>query len=236
MIDTDNDAVGHAFYDYYKQGKASTLWCNIKGVGDDIVPIEYFFRSYTDMPEIEKTALSLCSGRILDVGAGSGCHTLALQEQGKDVTAIDISPLCVKTMALRGVHKVFLMDFFSVTDRYDTVLLLMNGLGIAKRIDLLPLLFKQLDAIMNPQGQLLCSSFDICDVNDADCNNREFYQEVQYQMRYKNVIGEPFDWFSIGVGKLRQITEANGFSMTVVKQGEEYEYLARITRKNHLII
>ena len=184
MIDTDNDAVGHAFYDYYKQGKASTLWCNIKGVGDDIVPIEYFFRSYTDMPEIEKTALSLCSGLILDVGAGSGCHTLALQDQGKDVTAIDISPLCVKTMALRGVHKVFLMDFFSVTDRYDTVLLLMNGLGIAKRIDLLPLLFKQLDAIMNPQGQLLCSSFDICDVNDADCNNREFYPYYKHHNRY----------------------------------------------------
>jgi len=231
MIDIEHDAVGHAFMIITLKGKPLFLLCKIKDIGDDIVPVGYYFRSYAEMPEIEKTALSMCSGHILDVGAGSGCHTLALQEQGKDVTAIDISPLCVKTMALRGVHNVFLMDYFFVTDRYDTILLLMNGLGIVKRIDLFPNFFKQLDSVLKPQGQLLCSSFDVCAVNDANCHNEGmFYKEVQYQMRYKNVIGKPFDWFSIGVNKLRKITEANGFSMTVVKQSEEYEYLARITR------
>lgn len=58
------------------------------------------------MSEPEKTALQMASGKILDAGAGSGCHTLALQEMGKEVCAIDISPLSVKVMAERGVRDV----------------------------------------------------------------------------------------------------------------------------------
>ncbi len=230
IINKDHDPVGHAFYDYYTSGKASDLLCNNQDVGDDIVPIDFYFRSYDDMPEIEKTALSIAHGRILDVGAGSGCHSIVLQEQGKDVTAIDISPLSAKTMQLRGIKKAYQQDFFSVTDNFDTVLLLMNGIGIVKDIDSFPLFFKQLDKILLPKGQLLCTSYDICNIFEDNCNKKQYYQEFHYQMRYNDIIGDPFNWFSIGAGKLKEVTEANGFSIELIEQGVDYDYLARIFR------
>ena len=63
---------------------------------EDEIPLTTLFRSYEDMPEIERKALDMAKGRILDVGAGAGCHSLVLQERGMDVTAIDISPLSVE--------------------------------------------------------------------------------------------------------------------------------------------
>ena len=42
--------------------------------------------------------VDMATGKTLDVGAGSGCHSLVLQEKGIDVTAIDISPLSVETI------------------------------------------------------------------------------------------------------------------------------------------
>ena len=65
---------------------------------EDEIPLTTLFRKYKAMPEIERKALDMATGKTLDVGAGSGCHSLVLQEKGIDVTAIDISPLSVQTM------------------------------------------------------------------------------------------------------------------------------------------
>ena len=63
----------------------------------------------------------MATGKTLDVGAGSGCHSLVLQEKGIDVTAIDISPLSVETMKERGIKKVMEQDFFTQEEQYDTI-------------------------------------------------------------------------------------------------------------------
>jgi hypothetical protein len=102
---------------------------------EDIMPIETLFRSFAGMPELEQKALKLAQGRTLDVGAGAGCHSLILQEKGIDVTAIDISPLSVETMRERGVMKVLQQDFFTLNTQFDTILLLMNGIGIVGKAE-----------------------------------------------------------------------------------------------------
>jgi SAM-dependent methyltransferase len=100
------------------------------------------------MPEIERKALDMATGKTLDVGAGSGCHSLVLQEKGIDVTAIDISPLSVETMKERGIKKVMEQDFFTMQGKYDTILMLMNGIGIVGTLERLPKFFRQLDNIL----------------------------------------------------------------------------------------
>ena len=226
------DPMGRAIAEYFKTNKANKLRVFSPMFEEDEIPLPTLFRSYKAMPEIEKKALDLAKGKVLDVGAGSGCHTLILQEKGLDVTAIDISPLSVETMKQRGVKNVSEQDFFTLDgQQYDTILMLMNGIGIVGTLERMPEFFKHLDKILAPGGQLLCDSSDISYVFDGDIpNDIGYYGEQSFQMQYKDTIGEPFDWLYIDAETLKKVAEANGYMVEVVAEGEHYDYLARITK------
>ena len=153
--------MGRAIADYWQTNKADRLRVFSPMFEEDEIPLQTLFRKCEDMPEIERKALDMAMGKTLDVGAGAGCHSLVLQEKGIDVTAIDISPLSVETMKERRIKKVLEQDFFTMNGRYDTILMLMNGIGIVGTLDCMPEFFHQLDKILAPEGQVLCDSSDI---------------------------------------------------------------------------
>ena len=231
------DPMGRAIAEYWKTKKADRLRVFSPMFEEDEIPVTTLFRSYESMPKIEQKALDMAKGRILDVGAGAGCHSLVLQERGLDVTAIDISPLSVKTMKERGVKKVLEQDFFTLEGQYDTILLLMNGLGISGTLERMPELFKQLDKILAPGGQVLGDSTDICYVYETEDgiielpDDMDYYGELSFQMQYKDTIGEPFDWLYIDADTLTEKAESCGYAVEVVAEGEHYDYLASITKK-----
>ena len=141
--------MGQAIADYHKHGKAAQLRVLSPVLEDDEIPVKTLFRSLQEMPAIERVALEQARGHILDVGAGAGCHSLALQGQGKPVTAIDISPVAVATMRERGVVDVLEQDFFTYDGpRFDTILMLMNGIGIVGTVSRLPAFFMQVDRLL----------------------------------------------------------------------------------------
>ena len=88
LLSPDKDPMGAAITDYFHHQKAGKLRVFSSQFEEDEIPINQLFRSFDEMSEPEKTALQMASGKILDAGAGSGCHTLALQEMGKEVCAI----------------------------------------------------------------------------------------------------------------------------------------------------
>ena len=135
MLDPRKDPMGAAIADYHRQGKAARLRVFSPDFDEDEIPVATLFRTADAMPPLERQALQLARGRILDVGAGAGCHSLALQAMGHSVTAIDISPLAVETMTARGVKDARIEDFWSVEARYHTILMLMNGIGIVGRLE-----------------------------------------------------------------------------------------------------
>ena len=242
------DPMGRAIADYHKSKKASKLRVFSPMFEEDEIPLTTLFRSYEDMPEIERKALDMAKGRILDVGAASGCHSLVLQERGLDVTAIDISPLSVETMKERGVKKVLEQDFFAMEGQYDSILMLMNGIGIVGTLDRMPEFFKQLDKILAPGGQVLCDSSDISYVFEDERlrvgddtsgmegmidipNEMDYYGEHSFQMQYKDTIGEPFDWLYIDADTLKQKAGRCGYAVEMVAEGGHYDYLARITKR-----
>ena len=254
------DPMGRAIADYHKNKKASKLRVFSPMFEEDEIPLTTLFRSYEDMPKIERKALDMAKGKTLDVGAGAGCHSLVLQERGLDVTAIDISPLSVETMKERGVKKVLEQNFFTLEgqameqrepsrlferpscdrvqrSQYDTILMLMNGIGIVGTLERMPEFFKQLDKILAPEGQVLCDSSDISYVFKEEegmidiSNEMDYYGEHSFWMQYKDTIGEPFDWLYIDADTLKKEAGRNGYAVEVVAEGEHYDYLARITKK-----
>ena len=232
------DPMGRAIADYWKNKKAGRLRVFSPMFEEDEIPLTTLFRKYKAMPEIEKKAIDMAKGKVLDVGAGSGCHSLVLQEKGIDVNAIDISPLSVETMKERGVKKVLEQDFFTLEgQQYDTILMLMNGIGIVRTLDRLPEFFQVLDKILAPGGQVLCDSSDISYVFEDETGmidipeDMGYYGEHSFQMQYKNTIGEPFDWLYIDAVTLRQRADRCGYAVEIVAEGDHYDYLARITKK-----
>ncbi len=226
------DPMGRAIADYWEMKKAGRLKVFSPMFEEDEMPLPTLFRTYESMPEIEKKALDMARGRTLDVGAAAGCHSLVLQERGIDVTAIDISPLSVETMRLRGVRNVREQDFFTLqNEQYETVLMLMNGIGIVGTLERMPAFFTLLDKILSPGGQVLCDSTDISYVFEGDMPDMDYYGEQCFRMQYKNIIGQPFPWLYIDAGTLKDCARRNGYEAEVVAEGEHYDYLARITKR-----
>lgn len=242
----DKDPMGAAIADFWRNGTAGRLRVFSPGFDEDEIPVETLFREWDEMPALEQRALTEARGRILDVGAGAGCHTLALSDMDKDATAIDISPLSVATMQQRGLE-ARLEDFWCVGERYDTVLLLMNGLGIIGTCSALPRFFAHLDAILADGGQVLLESTDVrylyeteegeydfdglAETPDAATDQR-YYGEMDYTMQYKRTRGTEFAWLYLDPNSLIKAAAAHGFQCDILLYGPDYNYLARLSRKD----
>ncbi len=237
-LDPRKDPMGWAITDYHKNGAAGRLRVFSSMFDEDEMSVEGLFRAYDEMPEIERLALEFSRGRILDVGAGAGCHSIALQEMGKQVCAIDISPRSVEVMKGRGVADARLINLYdpALDEQFDTVLMLMNGTGIIGKIDNMPHFFERLGRVLAPGGQLLIDSSDLIylyEDEDGVANidlNGSYYGEVDFMMQYKNMKGDAFDWLYVDFGMLSHHAERAGFRAELIARGQHYDYIARIVK------
>ncbi|MFD2872192.1 class I SAM-dependent methyltransferase [Mucilaginibacter ximonensis] len=227
-----NDVLGQAIYDYWQKQAGSRLWINNKYGPREEMPVETYFRQEDDMPDIEWMALEQCRGKVLDIGAGAGSHALFLQQQGFDVTAIDISPLCIKVMQERGVNKALAGDIYSFSiGKYDTLLLLMNGIGLAGTIDGLKELLIHLKKLLNTGtgGQILFDSSDIAYLYEGKLPEQGYYGEIEYQYTYKKLKTDWFKWLYIDEHTLQSVAAECGYLMEVLIEDEYGQYLTRLT-------
>lgn len=245
-LDPKKDAMGTAIADYQQKGKAGKLRVLSEMFDEDEIPVPYLFRTFEEMPALEQKALQLAQGDTLDVGAGSGCHTLALKDlkaEGAPIgrlTAIDISALSCEAMKAQGIEDARCINLMDPTfsDKFDTILLLMNGTGIAGRLENLPNMLSRLQQILNDGGQVLIDSSDLkylYEDEDGDIDMElfegDYYGEVTYQMRYKGVKGDDFDWLYTDFDTLKTFANNCGFECEKILEGEHYDYLARLTKK-----
>lgn len=238
ILTADKDPMGAAIVDYFTAHKADKLRVFSSLFDEDEIPVKDLFRTLPTMPLLEKTALTLAQGKILDVGAGSGCHALALQEMGKVVCGIDISPLSVEVMRKRGVKDAQLVNLFDerFTEKFDTILMLMNGSGIIGRLDRMPAFFKRMKQLLQPGGSILMDSSDLKYLFEDEQDGSylidlaaDYYGEIDFQLQYKEVIGESFDWLYIDFSTLSLYAAECGFKAEMVKQGKHYDYLVRLS-------
>lgn len=232
--------MGQAIQDFARLGRSQKLRVLSSMFEEDEMPVHNLFRTEAEMPLLERTALALSQGRVLDVGAGAGCHTLALQRRGlDDVTAIDISALSVEAMRERGVRQALCADFFTddFGGGFDTLLLLMNGLGIAGTLDRLTALLTRCRELLADGGCVLADSTDLCYLFEDEAGHVElpeeetYYGEVDYRMVYGRHLGPVFHWLYVDFDTLCHHAAEAGMQAELVVKGTHYDYLARIRQK-----
>ena len=237
LIPPHKDPMGAAIAEFHRTGRAGTLRVFSSQFEEDEIPVEQLFRTLDEMPALEQQALKLADGKILDVGAGSGCHALALQAMNKEVTAIDISELSVGVMRERGVEDARAIDLYDerLAEQYDTILLLMNGSGIIGNINGMERFFLRMKQLLKPGGCIYMDSSDLKYLFEEEDGSYlidvagDYYGVVDFRMQYKQVKGEVFDWLYIDFDTLSYYAEQYGFRAELVCQGEHYDYLAKLS-------
>ena len=231
------DIMGQALLDFQQGQYTEDILTYSSLDEEDSIPLPYLFRSFKDMPRLEQKALQLCKGDVLDIGCGAGSHSLYLQEKGFTVIALDSSAGAVETCRLRGLKNVVQTDIMEYNKgKFDTLLLQMNGIGIAGKLKNLNGLFTHLKSLLNPMGQFLLDSSDIIYMFDEDEDggywipeDKEYYGEVVFTMEYKGVKGNSFPWLYLDYNTLQRAAHANNLRCELVLEGEHYDCLARLT-------
>ena len=234
------DLIGQALLDYQHGHSKAELTVQCSAADDEQLPAAYFFRTLLAMPELERQALDECRGRVLDLGAGAGCHALELQNRGfTDVRAIDHSAGAVQVMQARGVRDVAQHDIMAPRGKderpYDTILMLMNGLGLAGTLEGLDKFLTHARTLLAPDGQILATSSDISYLYEDEDGalvfnlNGPYYGEVTYTFQYKDQVGEPFPWVFLDASLLEDAARQAGYEVEFLGEDEAGQYLVRLT-------
>lgn len=231
------DLFGKAILDYQTGNNPENLITETSISEADEMSVAYLFRDFKEMPKLEQKALTLSKGKVLDVGCGAGSHSLYLQEKGFDVTAIDLSKNAIKACELRGIKKCFVSAIltFSLSEKFDTILLLMNGTGIFGRLNSITTYLKKLKSLLNEGGQILIDSSDLIYMYDQDEEGAyevpadKYYGELTFTVHYKGETEEAFEWLYLDYNTLQNAAHANGLNCELIQEGEHFDYLARLS-------
>ncbi|WP_342648361.1 class I SAM-dependent methyltransferase [Mucilaginibacter sp. CSA2-8R] len=225
------DVLGQAISDYHKQQMPGKLWIHNRYGPKEPMPVEAYFRAEEDMPDLEWSALNECRGKVLDIGAGAGSHAIELQERGYEVTALDISPLAVEVMRQRGVKEALTADVFTFTgQRFDTLLLLMNGIGLAGDLAGLTKLLQHFKTLLAVGGQILFDSSDVAYLYEGKLPESGYYGQIAYQYEYKEQKTDWFNWLYVDMNTLNDVATLAGFEVEILYEDEFAQYLARLTQ------
>ena len=235
MEEKFGDPIGAAIAEYAATKKPNDIIVGSDICEDDIIPIEVLFRKFDNMPELEQIALERVKGKVLDVGARAGVHSFELQDRGLQVFPIETSQGAVTYMKSAGLENTRKIDFFELkNEKYDTILMMMNGIGIAGTLANLEKTLEHVKSLLASGGKLLCDSSDIKYLYEDEDGalwvdlNSEYYGNFRFQMKYKREKGPWFDWLYVDFDNLFSAAKNVGMKAKKVYENNDH-FLAEIT-------
>ncbi len=231
------DLLGKAILDFQTNNSPQNIVTETDISEAEEMDIAYLFRAYDKMPLLEQKALDLCKGNILDVGCGAGSHSLHLLKKGFDVQSIDISQNAIEACRIRGINQAEVCDVLDLKNqKFDTILLLMNGTGIFGRLKYITKYLQHLKSLLHPGGQILMDSSDLIYMFDEDedggkwipMDNKDYYGELVFTIQYKGETEIPFNWLYLDYNTLQNAAIANGFKTELLAEGNNCDYLAKL--------
>ena len=229
--------MGLAIKDYHQGHYSQDLFNETSISEKDELPLPYLFRPYNQMPKLEKQALKHCKGTVLDIGCGAGSHSLYLQQQGFNVTALDCSTDSIAVCKSRGITQTVAGDLLDYNrQQYDTLLILMNGTGIFQQVAKVPLYLNHLKNILKPGGQILVDSSDLVYMYNTLENgaimvpaHMNYYGELECTLYYKEYVSDPYYWLYLDQKTFKRLAVGAGFKWEIIAQGSNHDYLARLS-------
>jgi len=200
--------------------KQIQVWLNQKKEEDYMA--SYFLRSREDMPKHEVLALSLAVGEILDIGAGAGAHTVELCNANKNVTALELNHDLAEIIKNRCDAKVLAEDIFKwkAKVKYDTILLLMNGLGIAQTKEKVPELLEKVKHLLAIHGK---AYVELTDYNFSTEYDHEITaeNEVTFRLKYGSRFSEEMSWIYPSLTEVENHCHALSLRIKILYQEDE---------------
>ena len=200
------DLPGKAIHDYYFNKSKIKLY--VKDIfGPKVeMPLSLYFRGLSEMPDLEKKALQLSRGKILDIGAGSGSHVLELQKNNDEVYALEISPSACEVMK--------------------------NGIGLSSTLEGFKKFLKKAEDILHLNGRLIFDSCDISYMYEVAEKPDYYYGQVKCRYEYDQLLTDWFEWLYLDKNTMTQIATECGWNAEVVFEDENDQYLAVLTKRN----
>lgn len=176
-------------------------------------------------PNDDLTALDLIDSRILDVGAGAGRFSLALQSRGHEPVALDVSPGAVEVCRRRGVRQTFLGPIDALSDTepplFDSAVLMGNGLGLLGSTDRSVAMLHTLRRLLRPGGAVIGSCLDPAVTDDPvhlayhqwNRDRGRHPGQLRLRIRYRNILGDWFDWLFQSPGQLADMVSRAGWHL-----------------------
>lgn len=202
--------------------------------------IEGYFREYLSFPEREKIAIEKCRGKILDIGAGAGRHSLELQRRGFDVLAIDISDKACEVMKQRGVKNVKCKTPYEIQgNRFDTLLLMGCSIAFVGDLDGLKTFLIHAKTLLNPEGFILMDSRDVrvtdnpkhIEYQKRNIKSGKYRGEINIRIEFMGVKGEWFQILHIDPDTLKVLANEHSLNCKILYNSEDGLYLAKLKQK-----
>jgi SAM-dependent methyltransferase len=216
----------------YEGGREDATLTVRTDVGDpEEMTVAHFHRAPTDMSPVERAALGAARGRVLDLGAGAGAFARPLVEKGLEVTALEILPTARRILESRGLTDVRDggLEALDAEERFDTVLVMMNGVGLCGTVSALPTFLASLANVLGSGGQILADSTDPRDWDSPD--DGRYPGEVHMQLVFDDEAGPPFPFLFVDEDLLGEAASLSGLRCAIVSRDPDGRYLARISRE-----
>ncbi len=229
---------GLALKDYLNGNKSAQVTIIRDDDNRVLLPVNGFFRCATEF-EIDRIALEHCRDKVLDIGAGTGEHTLYLQKQSYDVTAMDISSDACEVMQLRGVNRVICENIWTWNTivKFDTLLILGRSIGLVENLEGFEKFLNLAKRILSPNGQVLLNSLDVrCtdDRNNLDYQKRnikagKYFGEIRMRFEYACHISEYTNHLHIDPETLGRLAKKNNWDVDYLYTDNGGNYLVKLS-------
>lgn len=247
VVDANFDAIGENLKSYLDGSETFEILERDDGHIFSKVGIHIYFEGYDKWTTIQKNAIELVSGRILDVGAGAGRISLHLQSQGFDVTAVDNSPGAIEVCRKRGILKPLLVSIEDLTKmsswEYDTILMLGNNFGLLQNDNLADQILRAMHKITKPHAIVLAESMNILGAPDEIhqkyfSHNKERNRlpgQLRLRVLSETITGNWFDFLLVTLDEMTTILRRNGWRIRQVLGDPSFQYVAVVekTDKNN---
>lgn len=228
------DAFGEALLECLDGGRGAHVIERDDGLVEAFDSTQYF-GGPDAYASIEAPGLDHLSGRVLDIGAGAGRFSLAAQERGLEVTALDDSAGALEVCRRRGVERTVhrSIHLYEAGERFNGFLMMGHNLGLLAPDPVRSL--ERLAHMANPGAVIVGTTVDPYETDEP--THLEYHQanrargrmagHVVLRVRTKNTIGPWFDYLFCSFDELAGIARRAGWEAERLAS-DDVRYLAAL--------